>query len=193
MIRKSGAGIDVPKANPSERTKADREHTASVFMFLWKNVYWRRPRLTVSACECIHMSGCFPIPINTQNKMSAVCSDGAMISTRSLWTSQSPQIHSLAVSWCGRDLVTMGMRRTVLSAQWLSGTGDCVMEGWTGRQQDETCPPLLSEAEFAIYDISFDMLCVIVHENAVSWVFGNTYFKDRCAGWASSWSNFENT
>ncbi len=78
--------------------------------------------------------------------MSVVGFDGGMIGTKKPGMSQSPQIHSLAVSWCGRDLVTMGMRQTVLSAQWLSGTRDCMMEGWTGRQQDKTCPPLASEA-----------------------------------------------
>lgn len=72
--------------------------------------------------------------------------------------SQSPQIHSLAVSWCGRDLVTMGMRQTVLSALWLSGTRNCVMEGWTDRQQDTTCP-LQRQRQFAIYDV-FDMFYV---------------------------------
>lgn len=100
--------------------------------------------------------------INTQTEMSAVRSDGEMIGERDLWTSQSPQIYSQTTSWCGRDPVTMGMRHSALSAQWLSGTRDCLMEGWTGRQQDKTCPPKASEAEFATYDVIWYAVCVIV-------------------------------
>lgn len=119
--------------------------------------------------------------INTQTEMSVVRSDGEIIGARDLWTCQSPQIYSQTTSWCGRDPVTMGMRQTVLSAQWLSGTRDCLMEGWTGRQQDKTCPPKASEAEFATYDVIWYALCVCVHDSSVLCVFGNTCFKDWCA------------
>lgn len=84
---------------------------------------------------------CLKRLIKTQ-KMSI----GKMNSTTILRMSQPPQIHSLAVSWCGSDLVTMGMRQTVLSALWLSGARKCVMEGWTDRQHDTICTPLVSEA-----------------------------------------------
>lgn len=135
-------------------TNADQKYTA-VFTQLWRSVYLRRRRGV-----WMWVVDAFTAPINTQNKMSVVGSDGEMISARSMWTSQSPQIHSLAMSWCGRDLVTMGMRQTVLSAQWLSGTRDCVMEGWTGRRQDKTCPPLALEAKCVTALMSFDV-CVM--------------------------------
>lgn len=50
----------------------------------------------------------------------------------------------------------MGMRQTVLSALWLSGTRNCVMEGRTGSQQDTTCPPPLTVRDSVPSMMSFD-------------------------------------
>lgn len=53
----------------------------------------------------------------------------------------------------------MGMRQTVLSALWLSGTRNCVMEGRTGSQQDTTCPPLFLTVRDSVPSMmSFDTL-----------------------------------